>query len=57
MNRAHAYMAVLGFVTTCPGFARADAIIVTKAMTASTIAEIFIDEGAAGPIGLLAGLN
>jgi len=37
-------MALLGWVFACPGIVRADAIIVTKAMTASTIAEIFIDE-------------
>lgn len=45
MNRAHICMALLGLVFACPSIAWADAIVVTRAMTASTIAEIFIDEG------------
>jgi len=45
MNRAHIFMALLGLAFACPSIARADAIVVTKAMTASTIAEIFIDQG------------
>jgi hypothetical protein len=36
-------LAAVALVARPPG-ARADAIIITKAMTASTIAEIFIDE-------------